>query len=435
MSQVEREPGSVAPDFQQRRLRELLVHVWRNSPFYRDYYRNHGVRERNLADLTIRDLPFITKKVLMENLDEAVTDRRLGKKEIERWIQEKSDPRETIYKDFIVFSTSGSSGHIGRFIYDRIAWRVLGAAMANRLPRPENYPSGRSRVAYYVASAGMGGSVTVASQMPKAIYDVSVFSLLDPLEQVIARLNAFGPHRLVGYSSGVASLAELQIADKLRISPRRVCVTGDTLTKSLRQKIDRAWAAPLDVFYCCSESIYVAVQEWGEVEMTVMDDLNILEALDEHDQPVPPGSEGRVVLTNLYNYALPVLRYELGDYVVRGAGRGDSLFSTIREVRGRAHDRLPVVLSNNEQDYLHPLVLVEFYVAGLEKVQFTSLRPDSVQIDYVAQTNIDSAVRKAFQWLLDRKGASMTRFNVRQVNHIPNDERTGKLQLVKVTRG
>ena len=51
--------------------------------------------------------------------------------------------------------------------------------------------------------------------------------------------------------------------------------------------------------------------------MRVLDDLNIVEVFDEQDQPVGPGKEGRVVITNLYNCTLPILRYELGDYVVK----------------------------------------------------------------------------------------------------------------------
>jgi len=45
--------------------------------------------------------------------------------------------------------------------------------------------------------------------------------------------------------------------------------------------------------------------------MRVLDDLNIVEVFDEQDQPVGPGKEGRVVITNLYNCTLPILRYEL----------------------------------------------------------------------------------------------------------------------------
>jgi phenylacetate-CoA ligase len=65
-----------------------------------------------------------------------------------------------------------------------------------------------------------------------------------------------------------------------------------------------------------------------------MDDLNIVEMLDDRNQPVPSGGSGRGVLTNLYNYTLPVLRYELGDYVVRGTEGNETSFSTIRKIRG-----------------------------------------------------------------------------------------------------
>ena len=76
---------------------------------------------------------------------------------------------------------------------------------------------------------------------------------------------------------------------------------------------------PIHDLYGASESLHIAIKESGQDEMAVMDDLNILEVLDEQHQS-SPGGYGRTVLTNLYNYTLPILRYELGDYVTRGSG-------------------------------------------------------------------------------------------------------------------
>ena len=62
---------------QDRLFRTLLRTVWQKSAFYREYYFDHGIREHQLAELSVSDLPFITKKILMENFDRVVTDARL----------------------------------------------------------------------------------------------------------------------------------------------------------------------------------------------------------------------------------------------------------------------------------------------------------------------------------------------------------------------
>jgi hypothetical protein len=48
--------------YQQRSLQKLLQHVWEHSPFYRDYYANCGIRQKDLPHLTVRDLPLLSKQ-------------------------------------------------------------------------------------------------------------------------------------------------------------------------------------------------------------------------------------------------------------------------------------------------------------------------------------------------------------------------------------
>jgi phenylacetate-CoA ligase len=417
---------------QQRSFQELLRFVWQRSPFYRDYYSSHGIREKDLAQLTVRDLPFLSKQPLMEHFDAAVTDPRLKRKDLEQWMEDSHDPSENFRKDFIVLHSSGSSGKIGIFVYDQIGWRVANSTMARRLPMPENYPSGKTRIAFFRATHGHFGGVSTAARMPRAIFDTLTVSLLDSTDHVVDQLNTFQPHRLDGYSSSISMLAELALEGKLCIRPQTIFVSGDKLNSSMEDKIREAWRVPIYILYNASESKYIALKESRQDQMMVMDDLNIVEILDENNRPVLAGNGGRAVLTNLYNHALPILRYELGDYVTRGKVQADSPFTTINDIKGRVNDALPVVLRDGEYDTIHPIVLAEFYAPGIEKVQFISRRPDFVQIDYVGESNIDAAVQKEFQRILNLKDASRTSFELRRVQHIPNDPRTGKLRLVKI---
>ena len=56
----------------QKSFQALLLHAWRRSSFYRDLYSGSGIREVDLKDLTPRDLPLISKKLLTDNFDAAV---------------------------------------------------------------------------------------------------------------------------------------------------------------------------------------------------------------------------------------------------------------------------------------------------------------------------------------------------------------------------
>jgi phenylacetate-CoA ligase len=94
---------------QQRPFQALLRKAWRESAFYREYYASHGIREQELADVTVGDLPLLTKRVLMEHFDRAVTDARLTRRELEAWLADVRDPTQRFHRDFIVMHSSGSS--------------------------------------------------------------------------------------------------------------------------------------------------------------------------------------------------------------------------------------------------------------------------------------------------------------------------------------
>ena len=67
----------------------------------------------------------------------------------------------------------------------------------------------------------------------------------------------------------------------------------------------------------------------------------IVEVVDADDEPVGPGELGRVLVTQLHNFALPLIRYELGDWARRGdpcpCGRAHDV---LLEVSGRTRNML-----------------------------------------------------------------------------------------------
>ncbi|WP_066017874.1 hypothetical protein [Endozoicomonas atrinae] len=221
-------------------------------------------------------------------------------------------------------------------------------------------------------------------------------------------LNTFQPEYLFAYSTIAHELALEAIAGRLHIEPASVLVSGDVLTPEARATINKAWGVEVQNLYTCSESMCIAIQRPGGDGMRLMEDENVLEILNADNTPVAPGEIGRVVLTPLYNRTLPIIRYDLGDYVTRGHRHDNEQFEPITAINGRVNEALPVQCADGRIDSIHPIVLSEFFVPSIQKFQFVSHSPTQITINYIAAREIDAVVTSAFQKILDMKGASQS---------------------------
>jgi phenylacetate-coenzyme A ligase PaaK-like adenylate-forming protein len=129
---------------------------------------------------------------------------------------------------------------------------------------------------------------------------------------------------LHGYAGSIHELSQLAMTGKLRISPKRIFVGGDKLTKNLEEDIGRAWATPVYDLYSASESTYIAYRQSGEHEMSVTEELNILEVLDEANRSVAENQQG--VYQNQRNVLHFVRTYT--NYLRLNANDRLSLFSS-----------------------------------------------------------------------------------------------------------
>jgi amino acid adenylation domain-containing protein len=416
---------------QRQAFHKLLRHAWLNSPFYRDLYSSTGIKYRALGEVTSSDLPLIDKKMLMDNFDRAVTDTRLRKRDLERWMYENRNPAASYLNEFVVFHSSGTSGRAGVFVYSQTERRFAGSIVASQLPPPANYGNGRTKAAFYIIAHGNRSAVSRAVRMPSSIYETLILSVLDSPDVVARKLNDFQPHQLHGYASSVHQLSRHALSGKLKISPQRILVGGDKLTTGMAMAIRRAWDVPIYDFYTASESSCIAVRESNDAAMNVLAELNLLEVPDAENRGTEDDRSGRLVLTNLYNHTLPIIRYSLGDEVMLGKPTDHAPGGTIKNLRGRAHDRLSVTLHDGCEEAIEAIVFDQLYVPGLERFQITSVRPDFVRIEYVATDNLDSTLRLEFQRILDSKGAARTKFEIRRVTRIAIDPQTGKSPLIR----
>jgi phenylacetate-CoA ligase len=169
--------------------------------------------------------------------------------------------------------------------------------------------------------------------------------------------------------------------------------------------------------------------------MILFSNLNIFEIVDEKMNDVSEGEIGKLILTPLYKYTQPLIRYETNDHLLLSS-RGDDKqgFQKIKKIVGRNEEILWFKGNNNEKLFLHPLALVDFFVPGLEKMQFIQTNKTSLLMKAVINNNKEDVTaniqKKMSEILKINQLDDIVTFQVEVVDHIPNDPVTGKSRLV-----
>ena len=138
-----------------------------------------------------------------------------------------------------------------------------------------------------------------------------------PVSELVAALNAQQPEVLVGAVGIWRALADEQIAGRLRIAPRAAFFSSEALTADVRRRVREAWGIEPVSGYAATEAPTIATSSPEHPEVEIAEDVVVIEIVDENNRPISPGQPGaKVLLTNLINYAQPLVRYELTDSVV-----------------------------------------------------------------------------------------------------------------------
>lgn len=301
--------------FQRRRLAPLVRHAVTRSPFYRDLY---GAAAAAGDEVSLEDLPILTKTVLMENWDRLITDPRLRLDEVRNHVAGLTEDEYYLGR-YRVLSTSGTTGIPGFFVFDRKEWSCTLAntlrwmsliGSAPRLPR-------RLKMAAVGAPSPLHVTRRIAKSVDVGLYRKLDLEVTEPLFDLVAALNAFQPDTLITYPSVAALLAGEQLEERLRISPRTVCTGAELRTEEMEARIRAAWGVePFNIYGITETGGLFACDCAYHRGLHVFEDMVIFEVVDEVGRPVPAGMTGhKLVVTNLFGYTQPLIRYELSDMV------------------------------------------------------------------------------------------------------------------------
>ena len=302
---------------QRDRLRALLARAAERSPFHRERLRDAGADPGTFELEDLSRLPAMTKDDLMENFGEIATDRRLTRELVEEHLAASAREPSLLLDEYVCLASGGSSGTRGVFVQTVEEYVEFGATNVRRAMARLAALGGHELTIGLVAAAApvhsTGFAAATVGEGP--IQAVSVPVTL-PLAEQVERLNALNPPALMGYPSRLAELAAERRAGRLRISPFAISATSEMLTPEDREAIESGFGVPLVNQFASTEGL-VGHSEPGEAELTFATDTCLAEPVDAAGRPVPHGTPSdRVLVTNLHNLTLPLIRFELTDRFV-----------------------------------------------------------------------------------------------------------------------
>lgn len=257
----------------------------------------------------------------------------------------------------------------------------------------------------------------------------------ESFEKAFIRLQKFRPDYFYGYVSIITEFARYVIDKGLKgqIALNSVITTAEVLTDSDRMIIEEAFGAKVFDEYGCGEVGTIAHEcEYGSMHLSSENVL--VEILDEQGNPTHPGVSGELVVTDLTNHSMPLIRYRLKDFATLGQSSchcGKSL-PILQKVHGRQYDSLV----NRQGEKFHG----EFFLYIVEDARKKGISVDGIQ--FIQNINLDVDVKVVMkiddyslfsEFVKDRLRKDFDKnisVNVSRVSFIER-EPSGKLRVVK----
>jgi phenylacetate-CoA ligase len=327
----------------EQRLRRLLAHAKRHSPWHAR--RLTSIDPETVTEADLRRLPTMTKFDLMANFDEIITDNRVPLAVAEAHLLglEHGSRNPYLLDAIHVVASSGSSGPRALFAYDWNGWTVAGLSVARFAALVgREVQAGDDRVTNVSVGAEFASHFSVAI-MQSFFPGTAMVSATLPMQRIIERLNRLQPTSIGSYPSVLQQLCGAAESGQLQVRPAAFASSGECLSSELRSALERIFSAKVFDGWACSESAMLAQSCARGPDLHLNDDIAIVEPVDERAEPVAAGTESATVLiTNLFNTLLPLIRYEITDRVTildrpRPCVCG-SQFRTIASVGGRSSD-------------------------------------------------------------------------------------------------
>lgn len=393
---------------QWRKLQRLVEHCWNEVPFYRRHWGGAGVAShqdiRGMEDYA--RLPVLGKADVRAHFEALhAASHRAG----------------MLYK-----TTGGSTAEPLRIGYTRESYERRIAVM-HRGYGWAGAPLG-TRALYFWGEALEGGPVK--HRLMHRMFNrrmVNVFTMSDHnMAEYADMLDAYRPRVVVGYVAPMVRLARWLLANDRRVhAPRSLLCAAEPLQSHERKVLEEAFRCPVYNTYGCREVMLIASECEARDGLHVNADHLCVELGDATREGTH--SHREVLLTDLHNYGMPLMRYANGDLATPMEGRcscGRGL-PRLAAIDGRTMDALRSPGGHFVGEYLEYLL---FETPGVLRFQAVQERIEAIEVSYVPGEDFDVAsLEQVASRMREAFGADLS-LEFRRTDDIPLTA-TGKLRV------
>lgn len=397
---------------QARRLTALLRHAARGVPHYRDLLAPLG-REPEAGDLST--LPGLTKAAI----------RRAGA----RLRAEHAAPGTLLAN-----STSGSTGEPLHFYTDVRSLDCRKASVVRNQRWAGIEPGDRIMRLW-----GSPLDVQHGSDLRGRLHGwftrsrlLSAYDMSRPrMREYLDAIATWRPRLLISYPSVLEELAIEARGQRRRFRGlRALIVSAETLYDSQRRLFEQVFGAEVFNRYGSREVGDIAQECAAHDGLHVNSDRMLVEIVREDGSPCAPEETGDVLVTDLENYGMPLIRYAIGDrasfarHELCACGRS---LPRLARVEGRSFDvvRFP---NGTSVGGTYWTILLRSR-PGIEKFQVLQSRPDAVTVRYVAPEPLPGEHAQAFEREVLKRAGPTFAVRFERVEEIPRNA-SGKRRLV-----
>ena len=370
-----------ATALQQQRIKNILLHAYYHVPYYSNLLRSSGVIKKSGAvELkSFGQIPLLEKDIIRTRFEDLKSDDLLKRK----WHNN---------------SSGGSTGQPVTLIQDKnyndwvkankmLYWSWAGYSISAR----------RIRLWGSVKDLFEGTESFKTRLMRWLKNEVWLNAFCMTPEQMhshVKTINAFRPVQILAYAESLYEFSRFIEQKNIHIySPRSIMTSAGTLYPHMRDTIVRVFNSPVFNRYGSREVGDIACECSQHNGLHVCTPTHYVEVIRADGSPVNPGEVGEIVVTSLVNYAMPLIRYRIGDMGIQGehlcpCGR---TWPLLKEITGRVTDvfvRQDGTIVSPE--YFIHLIGVELNSGWILKYQVVQEDYDALRILIVASESVEN---------------------------------------------
>ncbi|MDD2773118.1 MAG: hypothetical protein PHP45_05415 [Elusimicrobiales bacterium] len=275
--------------YQQDRLEKIILHAYSSVPYYRRLLAEYEVvRDGAVRPEFLDRLPLLTKQLIRQAGDKLLSADYKTRKPY--------------------FNTSGgSTGEPVRLVQDKAYndANIADKIFFNRMLGKE--PGDREIKLWGSERDIISGTIGLRERLINSLYNrrlLNTFRMTPArMDAYLREMAAFKPHTIWTYTDSMIELARHAAASGAEIfSPRQIIATTAVLTEEKRRFIGDIFRAPVHNQYGSREAGPIACECACHEGLHVFDWTHYVELVN-----------GRVVVTVLTNYSMPLIRYDIGD--------------------------------------------------------------------------------------------------------------------------